>query len=160
MIRTDNLQYITGKKLNKSDDKIIAEFETYNPQVIDEKSGIRGIKIEKPNSTNYLYFSEKLQKEQLESRARKIYPCLRVWFFNLYWEEYRATQNIAYCCTNILHHTTKNPLSLLTDLIDENALMGPILDFRYIFIGNMDISSNLISMSWIIKIKYFNRSDF
>lgn len=72
MIRADNLQYITGKKLNKSDDKIIAEFETYDPQVIDAESGIRGIKIEKPNSTNYLYFSEKLQKEQLESRARKI----------------------------------------------------------------------------------------
>ena len=34
--------------------------------------GFEGIKIEKPNSTNYLYFSEKLQKEQLESRARKV----------------------------------------------------------------------------------------
>ena len=72
MIRADNLQYITGKKLNKSDDKIIAMFETYNPQVIDAESGIRGIKIEKPNSTNYLYFSKKLQKEPLESRARKV----------------------------------------------------------------------------------------
>lgn len=72
MIRADNMQYITGKKLNKSDDKIIAKFETYNPQMVDEESGIRGIKIEKPNSTNYLYFSEKLQKEQLESRARKV----------------------------------------------------------------------------------------
>ncbi len=72
MIRADNMQYITGKKLNKSDDKIIARFETYDPQMVDEESGIRGIKIEKPNSTNYLYFSEKLQKEQLESRARKV----------------------------------------------------------------------------------------
>jgi len=48
MIRADNLQYITGKKLNKSDDKIIADFETYNPHVIDEESGICRIKIEKP----------------------------------------------------------------------------------------------------------------
>jgi transposase len=72
MIRADNMQYITGKKLNQSDDKIIAKFETYHPQVIDAESGIRGITIEKPNSTNYLYFSEKLQKEQLESRARKV----------------------------------------------------------------------------------------
>ena len=72
MIRADNLQYITGKKLNKSDDKIIAIFEELNPEIIDAESGIRGIKIEKPNSTNYLYFSEKLQKEQLESRARKV----------------------------------------------------------------------------------------
>lgn len=57
MIRADNLQYITGKKLNKSDDKIIERFETYNPQVIDKESGIWGIKLEKPNSINYLYFS-------------------------------------------------------------------------------------------------------
>ena len=69
MIRADHLQYITGKKLNKSDDKIIAAFETYHPHVIDAESGIRGITIEKPNSTNYLYFSEKLQNEQLASRA-------------------------------------------------------------------------------------------
>jgi transposase len=72
MIRADNMQYITGKKLNKSDDKIIAEFEEREPELIDSKSGIKGIRITKPNSTNYLYFSKKLQKEQLESRARKI----------------------------------------------------------------------------------------
>lgn len=60
MIRADNLQYITGKKLNKSDDKIIAAFETYHPQDIDGKPGVRGIKIEKPSSINYFYFSEKL----------------------------------------------------------------------------------------------------
>jgi len=72
MIRSDNLQYITGKKLNKSDDKIIAKFEEYSPEIIDDEAGIRGIKIVKPNSINYFYFSKKLQKEQLESRARKV----------------------------------------------------------------------------------------
>ena len=72
MIRSHNLQYITGKKLNKSDDKTIAKFEDYEPELIDSESGIKGIKITKPNSINYLYFSKKLQKEQLESRARKI----------------------------------------------------------------------------------------
>lgn len=72
MIRADNLQYMTAKKLNKSDDKIISRFETYHPQMIDAEKGIRGIKLEKPNSVNYLFFSKNLQKEQLESRARKI----------------------------------------------------------------------------------------
>ena len=72
MIRADNLQYITSKKLNKSDDRIISRFDEYNPITIDAEKGIKGIKIEKPNSINYLFFSEKLQKEQLESRARKI----------------------------------------------------------------------------------------
>jgi len=72
MIRADNLQYITAKKLNKSDDKIIEKFEEYHPEVIDAETDVRGIKFEKPNSVNYLFFSEKLQKEQLESRARKV----------------------------------------------------------------------------------------
>jgi len=66
------MQYITAKKLNKSDDKIIANFEDCNSEIIDEETGIRGIKIEKPNSINYIYFSKKLQKEQLDSRARKV----------------------------------------------------------------------------------------
>jgi hypothetical protein len=44
MIWADNLQYITGKKLNKSDDKIITDFETYNPLVIDKESWIHDIK--------------------------------------------------------------------------------------------------------------------
>jgi transposase len=72
MIRADNLQYITSKKLNKSDDRIISRFDEYNPLTIDTEKGIKGIKILKPNSINYLIFSKKLQKEQLESRARKI----------------------------------------------------------------------------------------
>ena len=72
MIRAENMQYLTAKKLNKSDDKIIAKFEEYHPEVIDAETGVRGIKIEKPNSINYFFFSKKLQKEQLESRARKV----------------------------------------------------------------------------------------
>ena len=42
------------------------------PLIIDAKKGIRGVKFLKPNSVNYLFFSRNLQKEQLESRARKI----------------------------------------------------------------------------------------
>jgi len=72
MIRADNLQYITGKKLNTSDDKIIANFDKYNPEIIEAEAGVKGVKIEKPSSINYLYFSEKLQKEQLASRHRKV----------------------------------------------------------------------------------------
>ncbi|HER45677.1 MAG TPA: IS1634 family transposase [Thermoplasmatales archaeon] len=72
MIRADNLQYITAKKLNTSDDRLISKFEEYSPVTIDAEKGIRGVKFPKPKSVNYLYFSEKLQKEQLKSRARKI----------------------------------------------------------------------------------------
>ena len=77
LIRADNLQYLTSKKLNKSDDRIISRFDKYNPITIDVEKGIKGIKIEKPNSINYLFFSKKLQTEQLESRARKILKQMR-----------------------------------------------------------------------------------
>ena len=72
MVRADNMHYLTAKKLNKSDDKLIEVFDELNPKIIDEESGIRGIKIEKPSSTNYLFFSKELQKKQLKSRARKV----------------------------------------------------------------------------------------
>jgi transposase len=72
MIMADDLQYLTARKLNKSDDKIIANFGNYSLEIVDSEDGIYGLKIVKPSSVNYFYFSEKLQREQLESRARKI----------------------------------------------------------------------------------------
>jgi len=65
------MDYLTGKKLNSSDDKIIKIFDQLSPEVIDEEKGIYGIKIVKPNSINYLYFSETLKKQQLEAGTRK-----------------------------------------------------------------------------------------
>jgi transposase len=72
LIRADDMQYLTARKLNKSDDKIIANYWNYSLEIVDQEDGIYGLKIVKPSSVNYFYFSEKLQHEQLESRARKI----------------------------------------------------------------------------------------
>jgi len=72
LIKTDKMQYLTARKLNTSDDKIITKFRTYPVEIIDPKDGVYGLKIIKPSNINHLYFSKKLQKEQLESRARKI----------------------------------------------------------------------------------------
>jgi transposase len=72
LVRADEMQYLTAKKLNKSDDKIIANFWDRSPELVNPKDGIYGLKIVKPNSVNYLYFSKKLQKEQLDSKARKV----------------------------------------------------------------------------------------
>jgi len=44
---------------------------------LTREKGIKGIKIQKPNSVNYLFFSKNLQKEQLESRARKVLKQMR-----------------------------------------------------------------------------------
>ncbi len=72
LIREDKLHYLTARKLNTSDDKKILTFWKCSPELIDPKNGKYGLKIIKPSSVNYFYFSEKLQKEQLDSKARKV----------------------------------------------------------------------------------------
>ena len=72
MIRADEMHYLTARKLNTSDDKKIATFWESSPELIDPENGIYGLKIVKPSSVNYFYFSKKLQKEQLDSKARKV----------------------------------------------------------------------------------------
>ena len=71
MIRADNLQYMTAKKLNKSDDRIISRFDKYNPITIDVEKGIKGIKIEKPNSINYLFFSKNFKQSSWNPELEK-----------------------------------------------------------------------------------------
>lgn len=70
LILTDKMKYLTAKKLNKSDDKRIEKFDKSIAELIDAEKGIYGIKFVKPSSIDYFYFSETLQKQQLESRAR------------------------------------------------------------------------------------------
>ncbi|WP_342306350.1 transposase [Methanolobus sp. ZRKC5] len=72
MIRADEMHYLTARKLNTSDDKKIAAFWDSSIEAVDEEAGIYGLKNIKPNSFNYMYFSKKLQKEQLDSKARKV----------------------------------------------------------------------------------------
>jgi len=71
LILRDKMKYLTSKKLNKSDDKRIKNFDKFKAELVDAEKGVYGIKFVKPNSTDYFYFSENLQKDQLKSRARK-----------------------------------------------------------------------------------------
>lgn len=65
------MQFITAKKLNTSDDKLIKKFWKMKPKLVDSKKGIYGIKIQFPKRTNYFFFSEKLEKENISSALRK-----------------------------------------------------------------------------------------
>lgn len=71
LIKGDGMDYLTAKKLNSSDDKLIAIFDQLQPEIVDEEKGVHGIKIVKPSSINYFYFSETLKKQQLEAGIRK-----------------------------------------------------------------------------------------
>ena len=66
LIRADKMKYLTGKKLNTSDDKRIEEFDKSQAVLIDPDDGIYGIKYQKPSGYSFFYFSEKRQLQQLE----------------------------------------------------------------------------------------------
>ena len=72
LIQEDEMTYLTSMKLNSSDDKIIEKFEKDKAELIDFEKGIYGIKILKPNSIKYFYFSESLKEKQLEAKARTV----------------------------------------------------------------------------------------
>jgi len=65
------MQFLTAKKLNSSDDKLIGKFWTMKPELIDPEKGIYGIKQIFPSRYNYFFFSEKLQRENIASALRK-----------------------------------------------------------------------------------------
>ena len=70
--------YLTAKKLNTSDDKIIKTFWQRKPVQLNldeqtEKQGIYGIKIVKPGSVTYFYFSQGLEAQNLDALSRKVY---------------------------------------------------------------------------------------
>jgi len=70
-IRFHLMRFLTAKKLNKSHDKLIKKFDKSKVELVDEEDGIYGIKLEWPSRTDYFYFSEKLEQEQLKSKVRK-----------------------------------------------------------------------------------------
>lgn len=72
LILADMMQYLTAKKLNKSDDKRIKVFDKSKATVIDPEKGVYGIKFVKPSSIDYFYFSEALQNDLLKSKAWKV----------------------------------------------------------------------------------------
>ena len=70
--------HLTAKKLNKSDDKIIADFWNRNPVCLNPeepcpKKKIYGLVLPKRSSVNYLYYSAELAEENNESILRRIY---------------------------------------------------------------------------------------
>ncbi len=70
-VTVSKMNYLTAKKLNRSDDEIIKKFWRMNPKLIDMEKGIHGIIQKFPSRTNYFFFSRHLQHKQNESKLRK-----------------------------------------------------------------------------------------
>ncbi len=73
IVLASKMKYITGKKLNKSDDKRIKYFNKNKAECINKEDGIYGTKVVYPSRIDYFYFSEKLMREQLDSSIRLAY---------------------------------------------------------------------------------------
>jgi len=71
-IEASKMKYLTAKKMNKSTDKWIEEFDIITSELVSLEDELYGVKYDFPNRTDYLYFSKKLYIEQIESRHRKV----------------------------------------------------------------------------------------
>ena len=72
-VEAHKLKYVTARQINKSDDKTwIKNFRELNPELVDERYGVYGLKKKFPSRINYLFFSEDLHKNQMESKFRKV----------------------------------------------------------------------------------------
>src|SRR3989344_3262628 len=71
LVLASKMKYLTGKKLNKSDDKRIKCFGNSKAECINEDDGIYGVKIGFPSRLDYLFFSEALKQSQIQSSMRK-----------------------------------------------------------------------------------------
>ena len=72
-IENNRLNYVTARQINSSDMKTwIRTFDKSQAELVDEKHGIYGLKKQFPSRVNYLFFSEKLHGDQIETKLRKV----------------------------------------------------------------------------------------
>ena len=70
-IELDGNDYLTAKKLNKSDDQYFEKFSKISWECIDADAGVYALKKTFPSRVNYYFFSEKLRKDHLRSCLRQ-----------------------------------------------------------------------------------------
>ncbi|UCG04618.1 MAG: IS1634 family transposase [Candidatus Heimdallarchaeota archaeon] len=72
-IESSKLKFVTSRQLNKSDEITwIKNFDKSKAELVDDRYGIYGQKKIFPSRINYLYFSEKLYRDQIETKLRKV----------------------------------------------------------------------------------------
>lgn len=70
LVLAHKMKYLSAKKLNLSDDKRIKTFVKSVDNCVDTEKGIYGEIIEYPSRTDYFFFSEQLQRDQIEAKFR------------------------------------------------------------------------------------------
>jgi len=70
LVLAHKMKYLSAKKLNLSDDKRIKTFVKSVDNCVDPKKGVYGEIIDYPSRTDYFFFSEQLQHDQIEAKLR------------------------------------------------------------------------------------------
>jgi len=70
LVLAHKMKYISAKKLNSSDDRRIKNFVKSTENCVDPVQGVYGEIIQYPSRTDYFFFSEQLQKDQIEAKLR------------------------------------------------------------------------------------------
>jgi transposase len=70
LVLAHKMKYLSAKKLNSSDDKLIQKFVKSKDNCVNETQRVYGEIIEYPSRYDYFFFSEQLQHDQIESKLR------------------------------------------------------------------------------------------
>lgn len=70
LVLAHKMKYLSAKKLNLSDDRRIQTFTKSIDNCVDAEKGVYGEIIEYPSRTDYFFFSEPLQHDQIEAKLR------------------------------------------------------------------------------------------
>ncbi len=70
LVLAHKMKYLSAKKLNLSDDKRIKTFAKSASNCVDAEKGIYGEIIEYPSRVDCFFFSEQLQRDQIEAKLR------------------------------------------------------------------------------------------
>ncbi len=72
-IENSKLKFLTARQINTSDENTwIKNFDKSPAELVDERYGVYGLKKRFPSRINYLFFSEDLYEQQIESKLRKV----------------------------------------------------------------------------------------
>ena len=70
LVLAHKMKYLSAKKLNLSDDKRIKTFVKSVDNCVDAEKGVYGEIIGYPSRIDYFFFSEQLQRDQIEAKLR------------------------------------------------------------------------------------------
>ena len=70
LVLAKKMKYLSMKKFNTSDDKIVKKFVKSEDNRVEGIPGVYGKIIEYPSRNDYFYFSEQLKQDQIEAKLR------------------------------------------------------------------------------------------